>query len=86
MNIYRIVQEAVNNAMKYADATKIVVSAKKQNNSILFSVTDNGIGFNETDVVLGNGLNNMKKRAHDIGARFSINTKEKIGTEILLSL
>tara|TARA_R110002049_G_scaffold71370_2_gene183912 strand:- start:223 stop:2160 length:1938 start_codon:yes stop_codon:yes gene_type:complete len=86
MNIFRIVQEAVNNAIKYADAIHISVSAKNENNNIQFSITDNGIGFNEENSTIGNGLNNMKKRAHDIGAELSIHTKETIGTTVLLRL
>jgi signal transduction histidine kinase len=86
MNIYRITQEAINNAMKYADAEKISVDVKQINDTIGFSIIDNGRGFDKTAVVLGNGLNNMKKRAQDIGAELILNSEVNKGTSILLKI
>ena len=62
MNIYRTIQEAVNNALKYAKATEILVDISKIDAKINIRITDNGIGFDENKTALGNGLNNMKKR------------------------
>lgn len=84
MNIYRIIQEAINNAIKYANASKIAVYVNKENDKIVFSVSDNGMGFNQTTIDLGNGLNNMKKRAYDIGADLQIKTEETKGTSVIL--
>jgi signal transduction histidine kinase len=86
MNVYRIIQEAINNALKYADASMIHVDIKKSNNKIQFSVKDNGIGFNEKDIVLGNGVINMKKRAQDIGAVLKVESEINKGTSILLKV
>ncbi|ALJ06086.1 hypothetical protein APS56_13510 [Pseudalgibacter alginicilyticus] len=84
MNIYRIIQEAINNALKYADSTQIVVDIKQKINIVEFSVIDNGKGFNRETIDLGNGLNNMKKRAHDIKAILHIDSAIDKGTSILL--
>ena len=65
MNIYRTIQEAVNNAIKYANATEIVINATKTN-TILITIQDNGIGFDLENVQKGNGLLNMQKRMEDI--------------------
>ena len=86
MNIYRIIQEAINNAIKYADGSTIDVTIKKQQNAIQFSINDTGKGFDESTVEIGNGLLNMKKRAHDINATFNLESAINKGTSIILTV
>ncbi|HLT53531.1 MAG TPA: tetratricopeptide repeat protein [Flavobacteriaceae bacterium] len=86
MNIYRIVQEAINNAVKYAEASTIKVEAKTYGESMQFQVEDNGKGFNLDHVEYGNGFHNMKKRAEEIGAKLDIQSQEAAGTSITLLL
>jgi signal transduction histidine kinase/tetratricopeptide (TPR) repeat protein len=86
MNIYRIIQEAVNNALKYAEATKINVNITKEDSKINIQILDNGKGFNENEIEFGNGINNMKKRAQDIGAELVINSVKSKGTSVVLNL
>lgn len=86
MNIYRIIQEAINNALKYSEANTINVSIKQEGDSIIFSISDDGNGFNEGDVEHGNGLSNMKKRSADIGAILQVNSEPNKGTTILLKV
>lgn len=85
MNIYRIIQEAVNNSLKYADADEIEVNISKEDGRYLIEITDNGKGFEPETVVMGNGLNNMKKRAREIGGTLQLKSSKK-GTSILLRL
>lgn len=85
MNIYRIIQEAVNNALKYADATEIEVNISKTKNRFQIKIADNGTGFDQGTADHGNGLNNMKKRSQEIGAEFQIKSSER-GTTILLTI
>lgn len=84
MNIYRIFQEAVNNAIKYANANQIKILLKQENNKMIFSIADNGIGFSEAEIELGNGLNNMKKRALELNADFKIISEKDKGTTVLI--
>ena len=86
MNIYRVIQEAINNSLKYAEAETIKVQFQKVANILRISVIDDGIGFGIKSVERGNGLNNMTKRAQEIGAEFTIDSKLKHGTTILLEL
>lgn len=72
MNVYRTIQEAVNNAMKYANATVISIAAKRSDNRINISIQDNGVGFDIDTIEKGNGLDNMQKRIEEIGGEFSI--------------
>lgn len=82
MNIYRTIQEAINNALKYANATQISVEIKNINNQIVIEVLDNGNGFEINNIVVGNGLNNMQKRIEEIGGTFNLTSKIGKGTQI----
>jgi signal transduction histidine kinase/Tfp pilus assembly protein PilF len=86
MNIYRIIQESINNALKYAEANHITVDFSKEKNALVFKVSDDGKGFNLATINRGNGLNNMDKRAHDIGAGIKILSEETKGTTIVLNV
>jgi len=86
MNIYRIIQEAVNNAIKYSEASKVDIHITKVNNTLSFEILDDGKGFNIEAVVSGNGLSNMKKRAQDIQANMDIFSEENKGTSVILKV
>ncbi len=72
MNIYRTIQEAVNNAIKYAQASIISIVVKKWETQIQIMIQDNGIGFDQATIQKGNGLQNMQKRIEDIDGVFSL--------------
>jgi len=82
MNLFRIVQEAINNALKYAEASKINIEITSKNKQLIISITDNGKGFDIAKVDLGNGLSNIEKRINEIGGKVFINSKPNTGTEI----
>ncbi len=86
INLFRIVQEAINNTLKYAEATTININFDKTEANLVIIISDDGKGFNLTDVILGNGLNNIKKRADDIEASVKIKTKENKGTTIIIEI
>jgi len=86
VNLFRVIQEAINNALKYANATEIAVHASVEKNILKITVTDNGNGFDITNTTLGNGLTNMEKRMSEINGKLYISSKIKIGTTITISL
>lgn len=86
MNIYRIIQEAVNNALKYAEASVIKVHIEKLQQQFKIEIIDNGKGFVLAEVELGNGVNNIKKRAKEIGGEAEVHTIVREGTKILILL
>jgi len=57
-NLYRIIQELLNNALKYASAKQIDIQLIKRKNKIVLTVEDNGVGFDETkiDDLIQNGI------------------------------
>lgn len=97
INVFRIIQEALNNVEKHAKADKvsIVISVISKNNQKFLKVyiTDDGIGFDsenklrETAYRHGHfGLSNMKNRAKDLNAVLNISAEENSGTEIILEV
>ena len=84
MNVYRTIQEAVNNAVKYADAGKISIAVSRVGERIQVVVSDDGKGFDVAQADTGNGLKNMKKRMGDIGGNFAIASAEQ-GTTVTLT-
>ncbi|MGK4567107.1 tetratricopeptide repeat protein [Flavobacterium sp. 3HN19-14] len=86
MNIYRIIQESVNNALKYAEAKKIAVAIVKKSNSINIEITDDGKGFDTENAESGNGLNNMQKRAKELKASVKVTSENGKGTRVLLEM
>ena len=86
MNVYRTIQEALNNALKYSKATIISVTIKKIEDKINIEITDNGIGFDKNNSINGNGLNNMQKRIEEIGASFELISGLDKGTKISIKL
>lgn len=86
MNVYRTIQEAINNSIKYAKATEIVIDVKSIDNKISIIICDNGIGFDENAVVPGNGIQNIRKRIRDIGGTFTLQSELAKGTTISLTV
>jgi signal transduction histidine kinase len=82
MNIYRTIQEAINNAIKYAEADHISINVTQLDASISITISDNGTGFELEEVNLGNGIANMKKRMKEITGTFEINSQKGRGTTI----
>ena len=87
-SIYRITQEAINNAMKYADATEIRVRLSYVTNNVELTVQDNGKGFDASthDIMISHGLNNMKERSEVLNGTFEIQSVQKEGTSIRVNI
>ena len=89
LNLVRMVQEAVTNAIKHAEATQISVSSNPSPDLWEVSITDNGQGFNKESIMksaAGNGLVNLQQRAKDSGFDLSIQTTPGNGTSIRIQI
>ncbi len=82
INMFRIIQEAIHNACKHADASAIHVSLHYNEKILVAIVEDNGKGFDEAVVSNGFGLKSMQQRADKIGANLKISSKVEEGTTI----
>ncbi len=85
---YRVVQEAVTNALKYANAQSVRVSLVQTQRELLARVEDNGQGFNLLNQAgnSGLGLLGMRERAQLAGGKLQINSTPGEGTEIILKI
>jgi len=81
--LYRILREALINANKHARATQIVLEVRRVKNHLVFSVTDNGVGFSgKPKTGHGLGFHIMKYRAESIGARLELESTKNRGARV----
>lgn len=86
INIYRTIQEAVNNSMKYAETELITIEVIALNHNVEIIVQDKGKGFDIDSVQKGNGLYNMQKRVEDLGGEIQLSSGAGKGTSVKLIL
>ena len=89
--LYRIVQEALQNAYKYARNAPVFVSLKHHEQQLVLTVRDEGPGFDPHEVVRRAGRSNwglmsMRERAELIGAQFVVASRPGQGTEVTVKL
>lgn len=83
-----IVQEALSNVRKYAQARNVELTLKRENNDVVLALDDDGIGFDMESAAhgQGNGLRNMHERAQALGADIRIWSQLGKGTHIRVSI
>ena len=92
INLYRITQEAINNAIKYADSSHIIVTVSHSKNILSIIIDDNGKGFEKSslkpkpDKDGGMGLTFMQERINYINGRLFINSAPSKGTKVTLNI
>ncbi len=87
--LYRVLQEALNNAVKHAHASSISIDIQQQSNLLLCKVQDDGIGFNPSLAQKagrrsGLGLVSMKERVNSIGGTLEFDSSSGQGTCLLI--
>jgi len=83
ITLYRVLQEALNNIVKHANASHIWVDLSREDDNIILTVQDNGLGFKTGEVRSnGMGLSNMRERVMIAGGNFIISSTHKSGTII----
>lgn len=85
INFYRIIQEALQNIIKYANADFVTITIEIKNKNINLVVKDNGNGFNTKDKRKGIGLKNMHSRATNLGGKFKITSNLNKGTSVFVN-
>jgi signal transduction histidine kinase len=86
INLFRIINELVNNTLKHADASKALISIKEENSHIIFTYSDNGRGFDYSKYVedkqKGDGINNILTRVQSMDGDINIETGEGKGINV----
>ncbi len=92
INIYRITQEAINNAIKYAESSHIIVSLSHSKSILSIVIDDDGIGFDPNNVKRvktgdgGMGMTFMKERIKYINGRLFLTSEKGKGTRVTLNI
>lgn len=84
--LYRIAQEQLTNIRKYSKASKAVITLKEKDNNLLFSISDNGIGFDKTAKARGIGLKNISSRVDFYSGVMKIITQPGKGCTIEIKI
>jgi PAS domain S-box-containing protein len=92
-NIFRIIQEAINNAIKYSEASRIEVSYRQTESAVVIAVRDNGKGFDEklvekrsVNIESGRGFFNMYERTEYVNGALEVKSEPGNGTTITLTV
>jgi len=82
--LYRICHEALNNALKHASATEVIVRLTEKEGTVHLEVRDNGVGFDVNDprAVNGEGITAMRERANQMNATLSIESAPQQGARV----
>lgn len=96
--VFLIFKETVNNIVKHSEATEAEIVFSTENHFLTIHFKDNGKGFDQSDKISengnhdwkklrgGNGLNNMKKRARELGGNYEIRSEKGKGTTVILKI
>ena len=85
-DFYLIFKEAINNLVKYSQATSAYVKVNTEQDKIRLEIRDNGMGFTESTLLTGNGMQNMKQRAEKWKALLTVDSENERGTSIILEM
>lgn len=83
---YRIVQAQINNIIKHAKANKVVISLKTDNDNLVLTVTDDGVGFDVTQKSKGIGLKNISSRVEFYSGNMNIISAPDQGCTLEVSI
>jgi signal transduction histidine kinase len=87
ITIFRVVQEAISNALKHSSASELWIRLEAQTDgNVVVTVTDNGLGFEMGANPLGVGLIGMRERVEAVGGTLLINSAVGHGTEIRVAV
>ncbi|MBF0228726.1 MAG: cache domain-containing protein [Desulfamplus sp.] len=87
INLYHIVGEAVQNAIRHGKATKIIITLNVEDSNLNLSIRDNGVGMDSSMETKGMGIRIMNYRAKLVGGSFSIQSdRVGNGTSVILTL
>jgi len=85
-DMFLIYKEAMNNAVKYSEATNISVEMNKAGGYLVLKISDNGRGFVIREKTSSNGLKNIRSRAEGLGGRADIHSDPGQGTQITVHI
>ena len=91
-NLLSVTKEALNNSVKHAEASEVLVRIAVDPTRLQLQIRDNGVGFNPDDTEIvringsGHGMGNMRKRIEDLRGTFTVRSSHGEGTDIVAEL
>jgi PAS domain S-box-containing protein len=80
VNLYRIVQELVNNVVRHAHCSRVYINLIDYGDMVSLSVEDDGVGFDSSELQNGIGLSNIRSRVSILGGNVSVESSNTSGT------
>jgi PAS domain S-box-containing protein len=84
--LFAIAQETLTNTLRHAEATEVIVLLRREDERLIMSVTDNGIGFDPSAPSFGLGLASIRERSEAIGGQVEITSAPQQGTMVMITI
>ena len=84
--IYRVIQEALNNVAKYSEASEVQMNLRQSGGVLSLEIEDNGKGFAVEEVLNGNGLQNITHRVRRSNGLINIDSQKGQGTRVIVKM
>jgi NarL family two-component system sensor histidine kinase LiaS len=78
--LFRVLQEALANVARHSRADKVRVSLRSENDQVVLTIEDNGVGYDAERIVKGVGLDSMKERLAAVGGSLQVSSRQSQGT------
>lgn len=82
--LYRVIQESINNAIKHGKASVMNIHIKRKKDQLCLLINDNGKGFDVENTTKGIGITNIETRLNSINATYKIKSQQNKGTRLLI--
>ena len=84
--LYHVVQESLTNVRKHAQAATVTTLLEQENGTFRLTISDDGVGFDQTQPTAGQGLGNMRERVGALGGRLDVTSAKGEGTRLTIEL
>ena len=84
--LYHVVQESLTNVRKHAQAATVTTRLEQENGTFRLTISDDGVGFDQTQPTAGQGLGNMRERVGALGGRLDVMSAKGKGTRLTIEL
>lgn len=85
-NLFLVTKEIVHNSIKHSKAKNIRIKCIQQENKLVFSIEDDGVGFDTTKQFTGNGLRNIHRRIEELGGSLSVSSSPGNGAHFYYTI
>ena len=80
--LFRVVQEALANVARHSHADKVIVELKTEKDTVVLTIEDNGVGFDERKIRKGVGLDSMQERLAAMNGNLEVSSRKSKGTRV----